>query len=141
MNGQFYKWLGFREILYFQSGSDDTYLIQQTIVNEAKCKGDTGQDESVGDKNTVSGMAEDSTAGTEEDEEEEEEEGSQHQSCHSVEEDNDGERSPKRIKTDHPALRSPTFYFNLHRHSPKGKSWILSLIIISLKKCWSRPPL
>lgn len=92
----------------------------QTIVNEAKCKGETGHDDSVGgDKNTVSGMAEDSTAGTE-DEEEEEEEGSQHQSCHSVEEDNDGERSPKRIKTDHPATKSPAFYFNLHRHSPKG---------------------
>ncbi|XP_063889991.1 TRMT1-like protein isoform X3 [Scylla paramamosain] len=98
----------------------------QTIVSEGKCKGEPGPDESVGgDKeNTVSGMAEHTSAQTEKEEddeegEEEEKEGSQHQPCHSLEEDNDGERSPKRMKMDHPRLKSPAFYFNLHRHSPK----------------------
>lgn len=99
----------------------------QTIVSEGKCKGEPGPDESVvGDKeNTVSGMAEHTSTQTEKEEEdeegeEEEKERLQHQPCHSVEEDNDGERSPKRIKVDHPRLKSPAFYFNLHRHSPKG---------------------
>ena len=103
-------------------------------MNEGKCKGEPGPDESVGgDKeNTVSGMAEDTTARMDENEEEEEEEGLQHKSCHSVEGDNDGERSPKRLKTDHPVLSSPAFYFNLHRHTPKGNCCLFSLLILIL---------
>ncbi|KAG0716697.1 TRMT1-like protein [Chionoecetes opilio] len=91
----------------------------QTIVNEAKCSGEPGPEETVGgDKeNTESAVAEDRTGGL--GEEEDEEEGSHHHPYQS-EEDHEGERSPKRLKTDHPALRSPAFYFNLHRHSPKG---------------------
>ncbi|KAK7084021.1 hypothetical protein SK128_025152 [Halocaridina rubra] len=54
------------------------------------------------------------------DQEEEEEEEDGQQSYSTLGEDPDGERLPKRFKTDHITLRSPPFYFNLHRHCPKG---------------------
>ena len=93
-------------------------------------------------ENTVSGVAEHTSTWMEKEEEEgeeEEKEGSQHQPCHSVEEDNDGERSPKRMKIDHSRLKSPAFYFNLHRHSPKGKFCMLLLSIMSKINCCSWP--
>lgn len=91
----------------------------QTIVNEAKCKEELGADDGEsGDKeNTVSGVAEDRTARVEEELEEDDDEEEERED---EEAEDDGERSPKRVKTDHMKLRSPAFYFNLHRHSPKG---------------------
>ncbi|KAG7167130.1 TRMT1-like 1, partial [Homarus americanus] len=90
-----------------------------TIVSEARCKDHPGANVSIGgDKeNTLTEGLEESITGPEE---EEEEEGIHGQSYHSVDNDTDGETPTKRLKTEHPVLRSPPFYFNLHRHSPKG---------------------
>lgn len=58
--------------------------------------------------------------------EEEEEEEEALQVTFQEGEEGEGGRIPKRMKMDHSVLRSPPFYFNLHRHSPKGK--ILSMV-------------
>ncbi|XP_050737124.1 TRMT1-like protein [Eriocheir sinensis] len=96
----------------------------QTIVNEAKCKEELGADntETEGKENTVSGVAEDKPARVEEEEEDEEEEEEREEEVEDEEEEeDDGQRLPKRARRDYDAvLRSPAFYFNLHRHSPKG---------------------
>lgn len=91
-----------------------------TIVSEARCKDHPDSEGGIGgDKeNTLTEGLEDSLAGVED--EEEEEEGLHGHSCHSVEDETDGETPTKRLKTEHLVLRSPAFYFNLHRHSPKG---------------------
>lgn len=90
----------------------------QTIISEARCNDHPCLEMSIGgDKeNTLSEGIEDTIATPEE---EDEEEGLQSHFYHCAD-DNDEERSPKRLKTDHHLLRSPPFYFNLHRHSPKG---------------------
>ncbi|XP_068224251.1 TRMT1-like protein [Palaemon carinicauda] len=90
----------------------------QTIVSEARCDDHPSTKmQSSGDKENTLAEKVDESAMSQEEEEEEDEEG---HSYHTVEEDNEGERLPKKLKYDHPSLRSPPFYFNLHRHCPKG---------------------
>ncbi|KAK3859764.1 hypothetical protein Pcinc_034144 [Petrolisthes cinctipes] len=103
--------------------SHKVIALLQTVVGEAGCRDHPSTDVSLDKENTLTEGTEDTTLVPEEEEEEEELHG---QSYHSLPQsyqsldDPDIERSPKRLKVDHPVLRSPPFYFNLHRHSPKG---------------------
>lgn len=106
-------------------------MAPQTIVGEAGCRDLPSTDVSLDKENTLTEGTEDTTLVPEEEEEDEDLHGQTYhslpqsgyttlgQSYQSMD-DPDIERSPKRLKVDHPVLRSPPFYFNLHRHSPKG---------------------
>ncbi|XP_027229225.2 TRMT1-like protein [Penaeus vannamei] len=92
----------------------------QTICSEASCSSQPSTDSGTGggDKeNTLTEGLEKSMVSLPEEEEEEEE---ALQVTFQEGEEGEGERIPKRMKMDHSVLRSPPFYFNLHRHSPKG---------------------
>lgn len=98
------------------------YCLFQTVVSEARCKDHPNSEVSTGgDKeNTLTDGPDDSNVGP--DDEDEDDCGLHSQSYQSADDDTDVEPSPKRLKTGHCVLRSPPFYFNLHRHTPKGKA-------------------
>lgn len=121
-------------------------VTSQTIVGEAGCRDHPSTDVSLDKENTLTEGTEDTTLVPEEEEEEDLHGQTYHslaqsgyttlaQSYQSMD-DPDIERSPKRLKVDHPVLRSPPFYFNLHRHSPKG---MVKLYTTSDRYCWSPP--
>lgn len=102
----------------FQLPHKVTSLLQ-TIVSESRCEDHPSiKNRTSGDKENTLTEKVDESIGNQEEEEEEEE--GQHSYHTVVVEEEDGERLSKRFKTNHQSLRSPPFYFNLHRHCPKG---------------------